>query len=104
MCSVDADTKRQLRTRIHDRAQMLEPVPDALPLSGGVLQKDTQLSESQTFASDFQTERSGRDAVRFARAAGATRMNNYIVDAKRNAALDLFTERGDRFQQNHIVG
>src|SRR5688572_19289102 len=103
MRGVDADAERQLRTRVHDRAQMLEPVADALPLSGSVLQKDAQLSESQSFASDLQTERSGGDAVSFARAAGTTRMNNYIVGAQRNAALHFFTERSDRFQQNHIV-
>src|SRR5687767_2187335 len=98
MRGVDADSERQLWTRVHDRAQMLEPVTDALTLSRSVFQKDAQLAESQSLASNLQTNRSGLNAVSFARAAGTTRVNNDVVSAECNAALHFFTERGDRFQ------
>src|SRR5688572_7511415 len=103
MRGVDADAQRQFRTLVHDCAQMLEPVTDALALSRSVLQKDAQLSESQSFASNFQTNRSGIDAVSFAGAPGTAWMNDNVVSTQRNTALHFFTKRGDRFQQNHIV-
>src|SRR4030095_12821766 len=57
MRSVDAHSEREFGAGPHDRAQMLEAVADAFALARSVLQQDLQFAETQSFASDLQTER-----------------------------------------------
>src|SRR5690349_9925542 len=65
---VETNPERQLRTRVHDLAEMFEAVTDAVALSGGVFEQDAQRTEFQTLARDLQARCTQRDAVRFTRA------------------------------------
>src|SRR6185295_19315401 len=56
MRRVHAHAERELRTSLHDRAQMFEAMADALALTGSVLKQDLQLAKAQTFARDLKTE------------------------------------------------
>src|SRR6185503_11391162 len=64
---VKANSKRKLGTGIHDFAQMLEAVSNALPLPRGVLQKNLQTSEPQAAAGKLKTLGAHAYTIRFTR-------------------------------------
>src|ERR1043165_1129324 len=104
MSRVHADAERKFWASIHDRAQMFEAMTNALALSRGVLKQNPELSESQTFARDLETERANLQGVLLGTTTRAARMHDQIIGTERNRALDLFAKRIDRLQQNNFVG
>src|SRR6266849_1138596 len=89
---VHAHTQRKLRTCIHNRAQMLKAVADALALSRSVFEQNAEPSKIQTFAGELKTERANFDRVRLVRTARTTRMEHQVIDPQKDGPLDLFSE------------
>src|SRR4051812_13781203 len=92
---VEADAEVQFGAPAGDLAQVLEAVADALALPGRVLQKNPQGVEFEPFARGLQTFGAGADGILFAGAAGTARVEDEVVCAEREAALDLLAEGGD---------
>lgn len=103
MRSVNTNAERQLRATIHDRPQVFEAVTDAFALPRSVLQQNSQLSKSQAFARDLQTQCTNLERILFRTATRAARMYDEIINTERYRSLNLFTKRVNRFQQNDFV-
>src|SRR6266496_2506015 len=63
MRRVNTHTQRKVRTFVHDCAQMLEAVPNALALSGSVFKQHAKLSELKTLTREFQAVRTRFDSI-----------------------------------------
>src|SRR6267142_4733512 len=101
---VHAHTQRKFRTCIHNRAQMLKAVADALSLSRSVIEQNAQPAKLQTLAGELKTKRANLDRVRLVRTTRTTWMEHQVIDPQQDGALGLFSERGDRFQEDHLIG
>src|ERR1051326_1401977 len=104
MRRVHTNAERKLRASTHYRGQMFEAMPDAFALAGSVLQQDSQLAETQTFAGHLQTERANLQRILLWTTARAAGMHYEVINAERDRALNFFAKRLDRFQQNDFVG
>jgi len=82
---------------------MFKAVADALSLARSVFEQNAQPSKIQTFAGQLKTERANLDRVRLVRTTCTTRMQHQVIDTQKDGALDLFSERGDRFQEDHFI-
>src|SRR5215218_1155408 len=92
---VEADAEVEVGAPPGDLAQVLEAVADALALPGRVLKEDAEGVEFEPFTRGLQTLGAGADGVRLAGAAGAARVEDEVVRAEGEPALDLLAERGD---------
>jgi len=103
MSSIETDTKRKLWAKIHNLAQVLETMPDTLALARCVLQENSQFAQTQTTTCDLDARRAGANTIRFTSAARAARMNNQIIHAQQNRALNLFAKRRARLLQHQVI-
>src|SRR4051812_45387449 len=104
MRGIYTNAQRQFRTGSHDHAQVFEAMADALALSGGVLEQNSQAAELQTFAGNLKTERANLEGVLLATTTRTAGMHYQVIGAQSNRPLDFFTERFDRFEQEDLIG
>jgi hypothetical protein len=71
-------------------------MPYTFALSGCVFQQDAKRAESHTLKRYAKAFGASPDGVLFARASGASRMNNQIIRAQLDGAQNLFAKRGAR--------
>jgi hypothetical protein len=100
---VEADAEVEAGAPLGNLAQVLEAVADALALPGRVLDEDSEGAEFEPFAGRLQTVGAGAEGVRLARAARAAGVDDEVVRAEREAALDLLAEGGDRLLADRVV-
>jgi hypothetical protein len=91
---VEADAQVKRLTIRHDLAQVFEAMAYTFALPGRVFEQDAKRAQVNAVAGRLYTL--GADAYRvcLARAPGAARMNDQVISAERDAAQDLFAERG----------
>ena len=95
MRSIDTNAERQFGTCLHDRPEMFEAMADTLALTGSVLEQDPQLSETQTFAGQLQTEGANLERVGFRTTTRTAGMYDEIIDTECDCPLNLLTKRID---------
>src|SRR5579885_3233586 len=100
---VEADAEVQAGALLSNLAQVLEAVADALALTRRVLKQDSERAKFDSLARGLQTLGARPNPVGLARAARAAGMDDEVVRAESNPALDLFAERGDRLLADCIV-
>src|SRR5687767_8467306 len=82
---------------------MLEPMPDAFPLSRRVLQQNSELPQVKTTTGELDTVAASAYAVGLTSSTRATRVNHQIVDAQQKRPLNFFAKGGARLLQHQVV-
>jgi hypothetical protein len=104
MRGIDTNAEKQPGTGVHYLSKMLETVPNALPLSGRILQKNPQPSQVQTTDSELDTVAASANSVSLTSAARAARMYDQVINTKVDCAFHFFAKRSTRLVQKYFVG